>query len=204
MFVQVIQGHVAERDELKDAFEQWQRELSPGATGFLGSTGGITDDGMFIGLARFESADAARHNSERPEQHQWWMETAKLFAGDVHFHDCRDVVEFGQGGSDDAGFVQCIQGRTDEPERVRHLMDGIEPQLRQLRPDVIGGLVAMHGDSSGGFTQAVYFTSEQAAREGERKEPPPEVAAAMQEQMSLLRDVTYLDLKQPWLWSPGR
>jgi hypothetical protein len=154
MFIQVIQGHVAEGDELKEAFDQWQRDLSPGAVGWLGSTAGITDDGMFIGLARFESADAARHNSERPEQHQWWME--------------------------------------------------IEPQMQQMRPDVIGGLVAVHGDSSGGFTQAVYFTSEKAAREGERKEPPPEVAKVMQEQMTLMRDLTYLDLKQPWLRSPGR
>jgi hypothetical protein len=35
-----------------------------------------------------------------------------------------------------------------------------------MRPDVIGGIVARYGD--GEFTQAVYFTSEAAARENEK------------------------------------
>jgi len=87
MFIQVIHGRVADADELHDSLDQWVRELGPGADGWLGSTGGVTDDGRFILVARFTSAETARRNSDRPEQHQWWMETSKLFEGGVTFHD---------------------------------------------------------------------------------------------------------------------
>ena len=57
----------------------------------------MTDDGTFVALARFESEEAARRNSERSEQDQWWRETAKLYTGDVTFHDCPEVVQMGSG-----------------------------------------------------------------------------------------------------------
>ena len=46
MFVQVIEGQVADREGLKRQLERWQEELRPGATGLLGSTSGVTDDGV--------------------------------------------------------------------------------------------------------------------------------------------------------------
>ncbi len=50
---------------------------------------------------------------------------------------------------------------------------------------------------------AMYFTSEAAAREGERKEPPPELKAQMDEMNSLtVGEPEFFDLKQPWLYSP--
>src|SRR5262249_19165288 len=122
MFVQVIQGHAADRDELKAALDHWFSELAPGSIGWLGTTAGITADDMFIALVRFVSAQAAQRNSDRPEQHQWWMETAKLFAGDVTFHDSQEVLPFLEGGSDRAGFVQVIQGRMDDSERIRAML----------------------------------------------------------------------------------
>jgi hypothetical protein len=189
---------------MRAAMDRWVEQEAPGAIGWLGSTAGVTDDGTFIALVRFESAEAARRNSERPEQHQWWMETAKLFSGDVTFHDCREVVVFGRGGSDDAGFVQVIQGRVRDVERMRALNEQYqqyEPAWDDYRPDVIGGVVAMHGD--GGYTNAVYFTSEKAAREGERKEAPAELKAIMDEEMALHEgELTFLDLREPWLRSP--
>jgi|tagenome__1003787_1003787.scaffolds.fasta_scaffold20966056_5 hypothetical protein len=201
MFVQVIQGSVADADELRASLDRWNRDLGPGAVGWLGATSGVTADGRAIAMVRFESADAARANSERPEQHQWWMETSKLFAGDVTFHDSRQVYEFGAGGSDDAGFVQVIQGRVTDPDRALELMRQTEEPMRELRPDVIGGVIAVHGDD--GFTQAVYFTSQEAAREGERKTAPPEAQKAMEEQMALMADLVYFDLTNPWLDSPA-
>jgi hypothetical protein len=105
MFVQVIQGRTGDAGQLRARMDQWVRDLSAGAIGWLGSTAGVTADGTGIALARFESADAARRNSERPEQGQWWAETAKLFDGDVSFHDCSQVHLFGRGGSDDAGYA---------------------------------------------------------------------------------------------------
>lgn len=200
MFVQVIQGRVADADELRGSMQRWLTELAPGAAGWLGSTGGVTADGMAILLARFESDEAARRNSDRPEQHQWWMETSKLFAGDVTFHDCREVYEFGRGGSDQAGFVQVMQGRYNEPEKARDQLMRMEEPLRQLRPDVMGGLLCLHGD--GGYTQAIYFTSEAEAREGERRTPPPEVQSLMEEARANEGEITYFDLTDPWLDSP--
>jgi len=49
----------------------------------------------------------------------------------------------------------------------------------------------------------MYFTSEAEAREGERKEPPPELQAHMEEMQRLsIGEPEFFDLKQPWLYSP--
>lgn len=200
MFVQVIHGRVADADELRASMRRWVSDLAPNATGWLGSTTGVTADGVGIALARFESAAAAKRNSERPEQHQWWMETAKLFAGDVTFHDSQQVSEFGRGGSDQAGFVQVIQGRYNRPEMaVEHLERMAEP-LREYRPDVIGGLHCLH--DGGVFTQAVYFTSEAEARAGEQRQPPPRVQGWLDETRQNTTDVVFFNLGDPWLDSP--
>jgi hypothetical protein len=200
MFVQVIQGRVRDADQLRARMERWIADLSPNAEGWLGSTTGVTADGIGIALARFESADAARRNSERPEQGRWWAETEQLFDGDVTFHDSTDVQPFGRGGSDEAGFVQVIQGRYTDREKGLELMRRSEEPLRELRPDVLGGLLCLYGD--GGFTQAVYFTSEAEARANEQKQPPPEVQAMFEEEAGITTDLVYFDLTDPWLYSP--
>jgi hypothetical protein len=202
MFVQVIQGQVSDAEQVRAAFDRWAQQLAPGASGWLGSTAGVTDDGRFIGLARFESEEAARRNSDRPEQDQWWAETSKLFTGEVTFRDSRDVVVDVNGDPDDAGFVQVIQGRSSDPARARELMGQDSSEWAAFRPDIIGSVVAEHDD--GAYTMALYFTSEEAAREGERKEPPPELRAQMEEMDALSVGVPeFFDLKQPWLYSPG-
>jgi hypothetical protein len=203
MFIQVIQGRVSDRGELKAALDRWSRELAPGAEGWLGDTSGVTDDGMFIGVVRFESPQAARRNADRHEQHQWFVETAKLFAGDITFHDCPQAEEWLGGGSDSAGFVQVIQGRIRDMDRMREIRRRSEREMTDFRPDVIGGTFAEHGD--GGFTETVYFTSEREAREGERKQPTSEIQALIDEEMSLYEGgLTYFDLREPWFFSPGR
>ena len=40
MFVQVIQGRTSQPEALVEAFDRWKADLSPGAIGWLGSTGG--------------------------------------------------------------------------------------------------------------------------------------------------------------------
>jgi len=200
MFVQVIQGRVRDAQQLRARMDRWIADLSPNAGGWLGSTTGVTADGIGIALARFESADAARRNSDRPEQGQWWAETQSLFDGDVTFHDCSDVRSFADGGSDNAGFVQVIQGRYTDLEKGLELMQRSEEPLRRLRPDVIGGLLCLHDD--GGFTQAIYFTSEAEARANEKKQPPPDVQAMLEDEAGVTTDVVYFDLTDPWLYSP--
>jgi hypothetical protein len=200
VFVQVIQGQVSDAAGVRAAFDRWVRELAPGATGWLGSTAGVTDDGRFIALARFESEEAARRNSDRPEQDRWWAETSELFTGEVGFRDSLVVVVDVNGEPDDAGFVQVIQGRTSDPARVRELMGQDPQQWAALRPDVIGSVAVDH--EAGAYTMALYFTSEEAAREGERKEPPPEMKAQMEEMDALSVGMPeFFDLKQPWTYS---
>ena len=200
MFVQVIRGRVSDAQQIRDALDLWDEQLAIGAEGWLGSTAGVTGDGQFVALARFASEQAARRNSGRPEQHQWWMETARLFTGEVTFSDSSDVTVDVQGDPDAAGFVQVMQGRSSDPERTRDLMAQDPDEWAAFRPDVLGSVAVGH---EGGYTMAIYFASEQAAREGERKEPPPKLKAQMAEMGKLsVGEPEFLDLRQPWLYSP--
>jgi len=202
MFVQVIQGQVSDAGEVRAAFDRWAQELAPGAAGWLGSTAGVTEDGRFVALARFESEEAARRNSDRPEQDQWWTETSKLFTGEATFRDSSDVTVDVIGDPDKAGFVQVIQGRGSDPDRAKELMAQDSDEWAALRPDIIGSVAVGH--EAGGYTVALYFTSEAEAREGERKEPPPRLKAQMDEMNKLnIGEPEFFDLKDPWLASPG-
>ncbi|MDQ3663237.1 MAG: hypothetical protein M3353_01060 [Actinomycetota bacterium] len=201
MFTQVIQGKVSNDADVRAAMERWQRDVAPDAKGWLGSTAGVTDDGRFIAIARFESAEAARANSDRPEQDSWWTETSKLFAGEVTFKDSEDVDEDIAGDPDQAGFVQVMQGRGSDPDRAREIMAQDPDKWAEYRPDVIGSVAVQH--DGGAYTMTIYFTSEAEAREGEKKEPPPELKAQMEELDALSTgEPEFFDLKQPWLFSP--
>src|SRR5688500_8987764 len=122
MFVQVIEGQVVDAERLHAALDRWERELSDGSDGWLGATEGVSDDGRAIAVVRFESEEAARRNSERPEQDRWWRETEKFYDGGATFKESSDVVVDLQGDPDRAGFVQIMQGRTSDPARARQLM----------------------------------------------------------------------------------
>lgn len=201
MFVQVIQGKVADAERVRRAIDDWAREIAPGADGWLGSTGGVTEDGRLIALVRFESAEAARRNSDRPEQGRWWAGTSTLFDGEATFRDSSDVVVDLPGDPGRAGFVQVMQGRTTDPDQARELMAQDAGKWADFRPDMIGRLEVGH--EGGAYTLALYFTSEADAREGERKEPPPELAALMAEMGKLsIGEPEFFDLRQPWLHSP--
>ena len=141
-------------------------------------------------------------NSERPEQGAWWAETERCFDGPATFHDCDDVQLMLDGGSDDAGFVQVIQGRISDPEKFRMMMDQPMDMLHQERPEIIGGTIAV--DEDGFFTQTIAFRSEAEAREGEKKEMPPEMMEQMGGMDRAMTDVSYHDLHHPWFATSGR
>ena len=201
MFAQVIQGRTTDPEIIRTATEQWVQELSPGAEGWLGSTAGVTDDGRFVVVVRFESAEAARRNSDRPEQGRWWAETSRSFE-DVTFLDSDDVLVELAGDPQQAGFVQVMQGQVTDADRARKIMAELPPDLMaKYRPDVLGSV--MIGAPNGRWVQVVYFTSEEEARAAERQEPPAEVAEAMQEMGSLsVGETQFLDLRRPLLSSP--
>jgi len=95
-----------------------------------------------------------------------------------------------------------MQGRATDPEKARQLMADDPTDWSSFRPDILGTVSIGHdGDA---WTMAMYFTSEEAAREGEKKEPPPEMVEMMEQMQALtLGEPTYLDLKDPWLHAPG-
>ena len=202
MFVQVIQGQVSDAARVRAQLDKWVSEVSPGATGWLGSTTGVTDEGRLVALARFESEEAARRNSDRPEQSAWWEETAALFTDEPVFQDSTSVEVETAGDPAQAGFVQVMQGRSSDPDRVRELMAEDPTDWQAFRPDILGSVTVGH--DGGAWTMALYFTSEEAAREGERKEPPPEMQQVMKEMESLaIGEQVFFDLKDPWLSAPG-
>jgi len=202
MFVQVIQGQVSDKERLRAQLDRWVSDLAPGAAGWLGTTAGVTDDGRFVALARFESEQAARDNSDRPEQSAWWEETAALFTDEPVFQDSTSVEVETAGDPAQAGFVQVMQGRTSDPDRTRQLMAEDPTDWTAFRPDVLGSLSVGH--EGGAWTMALYFTSEAEAREGERKEPPPELQQVMKEMESLsVGEQVFLDLRDPWLSAPS-
>jgi hypothetical protein len=202
MFIQVIQGSTRDPQGLRRQFDRWAEELAPGAKGYLGSTGGVTEEGTVVMMARFDSEESARANSARPEQGAWWSETEKYFEGDVSFRDCAEGEVTLGGGSDDAGFVQIVQGRATDRARILAIESKWEPQMKEVRPDLIGSVRGWDGDY---FVEAAYFTSEAAAREGEAKVKEmatPDVVSEFEEYGTLVPDMAYTDLRDPWLLTP--
>jgi hypothetical protein len=198
MFIQVIQGKAKDAAGLRKQFERWDQEIKPGTKGFLGSTAGVTPDGEFIALARFENEDVARSNSDNPTQTKWWEETSQ-YLGDPMFHDCTLVDVMQEGGSDSAGFVQVIQGKVKDVEKARSLDQSTQDQMSKMRPDVIGGIVAWHPEN-GRYTNAIYFTSEAEARAKEKESTTsPEFEKFMTEWQALADgEPKFLDITEPW------
>ena len=199
MFVQIIEGKVSDTSGLRRQLDRWEAELRSGAAGFLGSTGGVTDDGVGFAIARFESAAAAQANSERAEQGAWWTETEKCFDGPVSFTDSEDVDEFLAGGSNDAGFVQVMKTAAG-PGRaaIKDLDERFEKHAGTWRPDLVGGVRIWTGEIS--TVEVNYFTSEAAARANESKEPPAELAELFAKYADVIANTEFLDLRDPWLY----
>ena len=67
--------------------------------------------------------------------------------------------------------------------------------MSEARPDVIGEVIAIHGD--GTYTDAVYFSSQAEARANETKPMPPKAEAMMGELMAAVTVDEYFDLTTP-------
>jgi len=199
MFVQVIKGKVSDPKGLRQQSERWRDELRDGATGFLGSTGGIADDGTAVFVARFIDATAAQANSGRPEQQTWWEQTARCFGGEPTFRESTDVSTLFDGGSDEAGFVQVMEGTAHDRRKAEELeTPELLERLHAARPDFLGALrVWFPGDQ---FVEVAYFTDEASARRGEGSD---EFAGPQQDFAELFSEMTFIDLRSPVLTAPA-
>ena len=197
MFIQIITGKCNHEQECRAQLDRWLRDLEPGAPGWLGGTYGFTDDGTFVAVVRFESREAAAANAARPEQDAWWAEMAKLFDGDVEFHESDDITMLMSGGSDDAGFVQIMRGTVDDADALRSMMLDTH-LLHEMRPEILGGTLCIEED--GTFTETVAFSDEASARKGEQQSMPEDMRERMEASM---HDVSFLDLHRPWFASKG-
>ncbi len=198
MFIQVIQAKAGDPGGIRKEMDRWIEELAPGAEGALGATAGISEDGEYWSVVRFESEEAARKNSDRPEQGQWWDEFSKHLDGEATFYEGSDIETIAEGGSDEAGFVQIMKGRAKDLDKMRHEMREMRDQIRERRPDVIGGTSLRIGQNE--FITTMYFTSEAEARKGEQ------AAAGAGEQRGpdwdeIVEEIRFIDLKEPWLFS---
>ena len=199
MFVQVMEGKVRDAELLRAQMDRWIRDLMPGATGYLGSTGGVTDAGDCIMIARFATEEAARRNSDRPEQGAWWAETEACFDGPVRFHESTDVNVMKHGDADQARFVQVMEGHVSDRERARRLDAEADEILATARPDLIESITAYFDD--GAYTDVAYFSSEEEARAAEQRPMPEDMAPTFAEWEATMKVDRYLDIRDPWLTS---
>jgi hypothetical protein len=202
MFIQIIQGRATNPPGIRRDLGRWQRLLAADADGWLGSTAGITDDGWSITVVHFASAAHARRNSDRPEQREWWRDASQHLAR-VAVHEAPKVHIYRDGGADQAGFVQVIQGHSDHLERMASLARDQDEVLAREAPHILGVTVAEHADRPGDFTQILYFTSEQDARSYDQDPAIEEEGPAQAERRRLLTNLRCFDLRDPQMLSPS-
>ena len=202
MFIRIVQGRATNPPGIRRDLGRWKRLLAADADGWLGSTTGITDDGWSVTVVRFASEEQARRNSDRPEQREWWRDASQHLAR-VAVHDARKVHLYRDGGSDQAGFVQVIQGHRDDLERMVSLGRDREEVLAREAPHILGMTLAEHADRPGDFTQIMYFTSEQDARRFEQERSAEAEEPALKELRDLMTDRRSFDLRDPQMLSPS-
>ena len=137
MFIQIIQGRATNPPGIRRDLGRWQRQLAADADGWLGSTTGISDDGWSITVVRFTSEAQARRNNDRPEQREWWRDASQHLARVVS-HDAPKVHIFRDGGAEEAGFVQVIQGHSEDLERMASLARDQDEVLAREAPHILG------------------------------------------------------------------
>jgi hypothetical protein len=78
-----------------------------------------------------------------------------------------------------------------------------EEILAREAPHILGITVARHADRPGDFTQVVYFTSEQDARQFQPAPPAEADEPAQEGRRRLLTNLRCFDLRDPQLLSPA-
>jgi hypothetical protein len=197
MFVWVLEGKAADPGEVGRQLARWATEFGD-TRGYVGTTGGVTDDGRFLLFVRWHSEEAGDELLMRPEQAAWYEHFQQSFDGAIEFAETGDVTTYLAGGSDAAGFVQAMKVAGVDRQRVEAADREFENIAAQVRPDLIGGIRVWTAPD--GFVEVNYFTSEEDARAGEQQ-VVPEFADRLEEFMEMMKDAEYFDFTDPFLHS---
>lgn len=200
MFVWVLEAKATDPGEVGRQLGRWISEFGE-TPGYLGATGGVTDDSRFLWFVRWESEEAGNELVMRPEHVAWYDEFQRSFDANVEFAETGDVTTHLAGGSDAAGFVQAMKVSGVDRVRVDAADREFENVAPHVRPDLIGGIRVWAAPD--GFVEINYFTSEHDARAGESKDPPPELAEGLEDFMAMMKDAEYFDFTEPFLHSPN-
>lgn len=200
MWIRIARGKTAEPAKLKALVETFTTDPEGLPAGSLGVTFGFAKDGTAVVSSRFESkaAGEAWFSSD-----QFKARLEKITALGTEITDefrSDDVVVFGKGGSDDAGFVQVMTGNTSDRAKYEQISNTLDEFLTKERPDVIGGITAF-GDN-GRYFDVVYFTNEADARVGEKKELSAGAQEILGQLESITSDVEFIDLTDVVTASP--
>jgi quinol monooxygenase YgiN len=97
MYVQIIQGRLKSKDgwqTIKGMIETWDRDESKRAPGYISGDWlqDRSDPLHVVAVVRFESAEKAQQNSNRPETNQFYQRMLEILESPPKFLDC-DRVE---------------------------------------------------------------------------------------------------------------
>jgi hypothetical protein len=198
MFVLKVEARTTQPDALRKHVLTFPAEVGRHATGWLGNTAGVSPDGDFILLMRFESEEAAWITMDLPENTRWWeicgqhLDTKPAFIGST------DVTGILSGGSDEAAAVRVIRGRASQGFRDSLQQLGAIP--RDERTDVIGGIVAWHDEDQ--FTEVLYLKSKDFTTSRQPATAAAPFRRLLDDHDASIQGASVLDLKEPWLMSP--
>jgi quinol monooxygenase YgiN len=200
MFIQILQGRVADEAGVRREVARWHGELGTDAPGWLGLTAGVGDDRTFMVVLRFTSEAAVRANDRRPELTAWRAAVKQHLVGPVRLDQCPVVRTPKAGSPARAGFVRVLQGRVADPVRLATLQGEVDRAL-QRQPHLLEVVVGEHEGGQGYFTEIASFVSERAVRAAERAMP---VESAVQLGMvrSFMERVRQVELHDPWVLTP--
>lgn|GEM_PF-199387 len=187
MFVQVVRAPAVDPTPLLEQVARLPAMLSTDPAGFLGLSAGISDDGDFVAVARFT----------QPGGGGWWAALEPWLAGPADVRASSDVELLLGGGSDQAGFVEVIEGRTSDRARFMELERQLEPRLAADRPDFLGSQIVWWTDGS--WLEVAYFTSEDDVRAGDALPVAPEVEELTAAWEDVARPSAQSDLADPYL-----
>ena len=189
--VLLARGTVADPDALRRSWDEWHDRVASDENAWLGSTGGISSAGQWLAAIRYSSEEAGRMATADADATPSFLSGATTLevTGDVH------LVE-GNGSPDGGGLVQFMRAHVADRQRLGEVEGAVGNRFAAVRPDFLAGLRAWTGP--GRLTVVDWFTSEADARAGEAGGVPTDLGALFGEWMSLLSDVEWYDVADPW------